>query len=288
MPHIPVLLKEVIEILKPQPGEFFIDGTVGGGGHAAEIIKRIGSKGKFLGIDWDENNSNELISVHGNFADLPEILKNLPAGRQGKLGKADGLFLDLGFSSEQLESGKGFSFSGPEEPLLMIYDQEMIPVKDWLKKLTEKELTEIIRNFGDERYAGRISRAIKQNRFPVETNKQLAEVVSQAVPGNYERGRIHPATRTFLALRIFANQELLNLKKVLNSLNQILKVGGRIAIISFNSSEDRIVKIFFREQKKEGKMEILTKKPISPAFEEIKQNPRARSAKLRAAILIKN
>jgi 16S rRNA (cytosine1402-N4)-methyltransferase len=280
MTHIPVLLNEVIAVLNPQPGEFFIDGTVGSGGHATEIIKKIGSEGKFLGIDWDENNLNDLISVHGNFADLPEILKNR------KLGKVDGLLLDLGFSSEQLKNGRGFSFSGPEEPLLMTYDLKATSMKNWLKKLNEKELTEIIRNFSDERYAKRIARAIKQNRSPIETNKQLAEIVSQAVPGNYERGRIHPATRTFLALRIFANKELLNLEKLLSSLEQILKAGGRIAIISFNSSEDRIVKNFFREKAKTGEMKILTKKPISPIFEEIKQNPRSRSAKLRAAILI--
>jgi len=290
--HIPVLLKETIAVLNPKPGEFFIDGTVGNGGHAAPILEKIMPSGKFLAVDWDESNlmktkkeieakfsvpdsKSKIFWLDGNYLNLPEVLKDL--------GKADGLLLDLGFSSEQLATGRGFSFSGPEEPLLMTYDVYEVPVKTLIKKLSEPELAQIIKNFGEERYSKRISRAIKQSRFPIETNKQLAEAVARTVPKNYERGRIHPATRTFLALRIYANQELANLEKLLGSLNEILKTGGRIAIISFNSLEDRIVKNFFREKAKEGKMEILTKKPISPEFEEIKQNPRSRSAKLRAA-----
>jgi len=283
MKHIPVLLNEVIAVLKPQPGEFFIDGTFGSGGHAQEIIEKIGPSGKFLGIDWDKKQLEKLMTcdvINGNFAELPEILE------ERNLSKANGLLLDLGFCSEQLESGRGFGFMGPEEPLLMTYNQEVIPVKDWLKKLSEKELTKIIREFGEERYADRISRAIKQSRRPIETNKKLAEIIQQAVPRNYEHGRIQPATRTFLALRIFANQELLNLEKVLYSLEKILKVGGRVAIISFNSLEDRLVKNYFREKAKEGKLEILTKKPIRPSLEEIKNNPRSRSAKLRAAKIL--
>ncbi len=294
--HIPVLLKEVITVLDPKPGEFFIDGTVGNGGHSVAILEKIGPEGILLGTDLDETTlqkvkekiaaNPKLILVQSNYADLPEILKALPAGRQGKLRKADGLILDLGFSSEQLAIGRGFSFSGPEEPLLMTYDPYAVPVKNLLKKLNEPELADVIKNFGEEHCAKRIAHAIKQNRFPIETNKQLAEVVARVLPKNYERGRIHPATRTFLALRIYANRELANLEKLLNSLNEVLKIGGRVAIISFNSLEDRIVKNYFREKAKEGKMEILTKKPIAPSPEEIKQNPRARSAKLRAAKLL--
>ncbi|MFA5084229.1 MAG: 16S rRNA (cytosine(1402)-N(4))-methyltransferase RsmH [Candidatus Paceibacterota bacterium] len=293
--HIPVLLKETIAVLEPKPGEFFIDGTVGNGGHMVSVLEKMMPSGKFLAADWDENtlmktkkeieekfpnlgSDFEIFWFNDNYANLPEISK--------ELGKADGLLLDLGFSSEQLASGRGFSFSGPEEPLLMTYDIYAVPVKNLLKKLIEPELAGIIRNFGEERYAGRIAHAIKQSRSPIETNKQLAEAVAKAVPQNYERGRIHPATRTFLALRIYANHELTNLEKLLNSLNGILKIGGRVAIISFNSLEDRIVKNFFREKSKEGKMEILTKKPVSPGPEEVKQNPRSRSAKLRAAKII--
>jgi len=245
-----------------------------------------------LGTDLDETTlekvkgkitpNSKLILVRSNYADLPEIMEkeNLP--------KADGLLLDLGFSSEQLTAGRGFSFSGPEEPLLMTYDRYAVPVKSLIKQLKEFELAEIIKEFGEEHRAKRIAHAIKQNRYPIETNKQLAEVVTRALPRNYERGRIHPATRTFLALRIYANQELDNLKKLLDSSGRILKIEGRIAVISFNSLEDRIVKNYFREKSNEGIMEILTKKPIGPSLEEIKQNPRSRSAKLRAAILTKN
>jgi 16S rRNA (cytosine1402-N4)-methyltransferase len=295
--HIPVLLKEIIAVLNPKSGEFFIDGTIGDGGHSVAILEKIGSKGILLGTDLDETNlgklkeniktESKIILVQSNYADLPEIIENLPAGRHGEnLPKADGLLLDLGFSSEQLTAGRGFSFSGPEEPLLMTYDRYAVPVKNLIRQLSEPELAEIIKEYGEERMAKRIAHAIKNNRFPIETNKQLAETVAKALPRNYERRRIHPATRTFLALRIYANQELGNLKKILNSSEEILKIGGRIAIISFNSLEDRIVKNFFREKSKEGKMEILTKKPITPSLEEIKQNPRSRSAKLRAAKII--
>lgn len=289
MTHISVLLREIIEILNPQPGEFFIDATLGEAGHGLEILKRLGSRGKLLGIDWDETMLNRAreklqnfpntIFVCGNYADLPAILKknNLPL--------ADGLLLDLGFCSEHLESGRGFGFSGPEEPLLMTYDVRETPVKTLLKKLNEKDLTEIIRNFGEERYAGRISRAVKQSCRPIETNKELAEIVCRAAPPNYERGRIHPATRTFLALRIYANRELENLEKALDSLKEILKPGGRAAVVSFNSLEDRIVKQKFRELKQKNVLEILNKKPAGPSSEEIKNNPRCRSAKLRAAAM---
>lgn len=289
MVHIPVLLNEVMEILNPQPGEFFVDATIGEAGHSLEILKRLGSRGKLLGIDRDETmlilakeklqNFSNKIFVCGNYAELPEILK------ENNFSKADGLLLDLGFCSGHLESGRGFSFSGQEEPLLMIYGAQETPVKILLKKISEKELTQIIRNFGEERYAGRISRAIKQSRRPVETNKELAEIICRAAPPNYERGRIHPATRTFLALRIYANRELENLKKALNSLGDVLKPGGRISIVSFNSLEDRTVKQKFRELKQKNVLEILTKKPITPGSEEIKNNQRSRSAKLRGAIM---
>lgn len=290
--HIPVLLKEIIAVLDPKPGEFFIDGTVGDGGHSVAILEKIGPEGMLLGTDLDETTlekvkekiatKSKLILVRSNYADLPDILEkeNLP--------KADGLLLDLGFSSEQLTAGRGFSFSGPEEPLLMTYDRYAVPVKNLIRQLNEPELAEIIKEYGEEHMAKRIAHAIKNSRSPIETNKQLAEIVAKVLPRNYERGRIHPATRTFLALRIYANQELDNLKKLLDSLGRILKIGGRAAIISFNSLEDRIVKNYFREKSKEGIMEILTKKPISPIFEEIKQNPRSRSAKLRAAKIINN
>ncbi len=295
MYHIPVLLKKVVEILDLKPGDFFIDGTLGSGGHSEVILKKMNA-GKFLGVDLDLESLNlakkrltqvlkdkqiKLVFRNGNFADLTTILK------QEKLGKADGLLLDLGFSSIQLQSGKGFSFSGKSEPLLMIYSPEYTPVKELLKKMNQKELAWVLKIYGEERYAKRIAKAIKERERikPIETNLELAEVVKLAVPLSYRRRRIHPATKTFLALRIFANRELENLEKVLNNLPEILKPNGRVVVISFNSLEDRIVKNKFRQLAKEEKVKIITKKPVVPDPEEIKFNPRSRSAKLRAAIV---
>ena len=294
MGHKPVLLNEVINFLDPQPGEFIIDGTFGSGGHAQEILKKIGSNGKLLGIDWDEKNfsahaiSDSRFSYEvANYSDLPEILKNLPAGRQVKTFKADGLLLDLGFSSEQLGSGRGFSFQ-KDEPLLMTYNSATKPAKDVLRDLSEEKLARVIKEFGEERFSGRIARAIKDQEKikPIETSGELARVISQAAPRGYERGRIHPATRTFQALRIYVNDELGNLEKVLKNLEEILNPGGRAVIISFHSLEDRIVKNYFRDFKKVGKLQILTKKPILASGEEMAANPRSRSAKLRAAEIL--
>lgn len=273
MPHVPVLLKEVLKILDPKPGEFFIDGTAGSGGHSRAILEQIGSGGKLLAIDWEKTGEN--------YADLPRILE------QKKLGKADGLLIDLGFSSEQLNQpagrGRGFSFN-VDEPLLMTYDSNEKPVKQLLRELNEQELAVIIKNYGEERYARQIAKAIKERgrKNKIETTGQLVEVIKSAVPANYERGRIHPATRTFMALRIYANRELENLETLLKNLRGILKPGGRAAIISFHSLEDRLVKNYFRDYAKAGKAEILTKKPITATPEEISFNTRSRSAKLRA------
>ena len=312
MLHTPVLLQEVIKFLDPREGNFVIDGTIDGGGHSSEILKRILPTGKLLGIDWDKtmiakvreriseklqiphlrqgfggqatpNFQKNLILECGNYANLPEILqeKNLP--------KADGLLLDLGFSSEQLESGKGFSFE-KDEPLKMTYDDSRKPVAQILKEIKEKELADTIFKFGGERYSRRIAKAIKERVKKKSTLKarELREVILSAVPKNYERGRIDPATRTFQALRIYANDELWNLEQVLKNLPKVLKLGGKAVIVSFHSLEDRIVKNVFRDYAKAGLAEILTKKPVTPSEEEIKMNPRARSAKLRAARVIAN
>ncbi|MFA5386237.1 MAG: 16S rRNA (cytosine(1402)-N(4))-methyltransferase RsmH [Candidatus Paceibacterota bacterium] len=299
MPHIPVLLKEAIEILDPKPGEFFIDGTIGDAGHSAEILEKIGSEGKLLGIDWDKEaigrlrnekfqNSQNIFLVNDNYANLPEILK------KKDLEKADGLILDLGFSSTLLEtSNRGFSFrnsSGNEEPLDMRYNEETkLTAADVVNRFKEKDLAEIIFQYGEERFSRRIAKAIieERKRKPIKTTSDLVEIIGRAVPKNYENHRIHPATRTFQALRIYVNQELKNLSKVLNNLDLILKTKGRLAVISFHSLEDRIAKQTFKELEKEGEIKILTKKPIRASEEEIKMNPRSRSAKLRAAILIK-
>lgn len=272
-PHVPVLLNEVIQFLNPKPGEFFIDGTAGGGGHSRAIQEKIGPTGKLLAIDLEKTGEN--------YADLPEILKTKD------LGKADGLLLDLGFSSEQIESGRGFSFQ-KDEPLFMTYDPKAEPLKEILRGLTEEKIFTIIKDFGEERYAREIAKEIysQERRQPIETTSELVEAIKRAVPENYERGRINPATRTFMALRIYINHELENLEKALNNLEIILKSGARAVIISFHSLEDRMVKNYFRDSSKVGKMEVLTKKPITASRDEILSNPRSRSAKLRAAILL--
>ncbi|MBU6500745.1 MAG: 16S rRNA (cytosine(1402)-N(4))-methyltransferase RsmH [Patescibacteria group bacterium] len=301
--HNPVLLKEVIDFLKPEQRDFFVDGTLDGGGHAAVILEKILPEGKFLGIDWDgemirrtrerfsanpnvgARMSKQIFFEQGNYADLPKILQN------ENFGKADGLLLDLGFSSEQLENsrrGFGFSKSFGQEPLLMTYNDSRPPVREILRSIKEEDLAKIIFDLSGEKFSKRIARAIKERGRikPLVTSGELAETIRAAVPGNYERGRINPATRTFQALRIYANDELNNLRKVLGDLPKILNLGGRVAVISFHSLEDKIVKENFREMEKSGQVKILTKKPITSSAEEIASNPRSRSAKLRAAQFI--
>ena len=301
MTHQPVLLHEVIKFLNPRPGDFIIDGTVDGGGHMAAILPKIGQSGRFLGIDWDRrilekakkriavipNHQfliSKLILVSGNYADLPEILKGK------KLPKADGLLLDLGFSSEQIGgSGRGFSF-GPQaadEPLIMTYSDERRPVAQILREVKENDLADIIYKFSGERFSRRIAKAIKEKEKikPIITAGELRDVIASAVPKSYEKGRMPPATRTFQALRIYANDELGNLEKILCGLKKILKPGGRAAVISFHSLEDRIVKNIFREMDKNGDGEVVTKKPVKPTKEEIDENPRCHSAKLRVLAL---
>ncbi len=271
-----------------------MDGTLDGGGHAAEVLKRLAPKGTFLGIDLDPDMPERFaerahpkgIRVHvaqGNYADCAALIaeRNLP--------KADGLLVDLGFSSEQMDaSGRGFSFLR-DEPLLMTYDPEAIPLSALLVRVTEGELANIIREFGGERMAGRVAHAIVERRRkqPIRTSGDLADIIRNALPRGYERGRIDPATRTFQALRIWANGELGNLSRLLAALPDILAPRGRAVMISFHSAEDRLVKIAFAEGKKAGRYELLTKKPITPSPEELSQNPRSRSAKLRAITFLK-
>jgi len=287
--HVPVLLHEVLELLNPSSGEFAIDGTVGAGGHAKEIINRLGPHGTFLGIDWDKsvvdnarrnlsgNGLQKFIIRNGNYADLPEILG------EEKLGKADILLLDLGFSSDQLESKRGFSFQ-KNEPLFMTYSDESIPAYSVIRQLKKWELANVIREYSDERYAMRIAEAIHERgkKEPIKTTGELAEVIRMAVPKNYEGGRINPATRTFQAIRMYVNEELVNLEIVLQNLGKIVRENGRVGIISFHSKEDRLVKNYFRDMARKGEAELITKKPIQATEEEIKENPKSRSAKLRA------
>lgn len=287
MAHVPVLLKEIIQVLDPRPGEFFIDGTIGNAGHGLEIYKKIIPNGKLLGIDWDKKNielikinfedSPNVFLMNANYTELPKILE------ESNFGKADGLILDLGFSSDQLESGKGFSFKR-DEPLDMRYNGEGMTAAEVVNSFRKEELADIFYKYGEEKY----SRKIAENIFKERKNKriistsELVQIIKSSVPENYEGGRIHPATRVFQALRIYVNEELDNLEIILKNLENILTVKGRVAIVAFHSLEDRLVKNYFRDLERNGKGKILTKKPIISTEEEANNNPKSRSAKLRA------
>ncbi len=289
--HVPVLLKEVLEHLDPQPHEFVIDGTADGGGHSEAILERLAGTGKLLAIDWDEEilreckkrigRSKNTFFVAANYTEISSVLL------RKKFPKADVLLLDLGFSSSQVDDlERGFSFREEkgDEPLLMTYSDQEVPVSDLLQDISEEELAGIIREFGGERFAGRVARVIKERtrKGRIETSGELAQIVREVLPRHYERGRIDPATRTFQALRIYANHELENLASVLNDLPLIMNAGGRVGIITFHSLEDRMVKQSFRKlEKEDGGWEIITKKPIPASREEILNNARSRSAKLR-------
>lgn len=295
--HIPVLLKEVIEFLNPEPNDNFVDCTLGGGGHSLEILEKIKPNGKILAIDLDHGalevfektisgfgDKERVTLVNGNFADLEDIAD------KNNFKSVKGILLDLGFSSNQLEEGgRGLSFL-KDEPLDMRFgaisssgggERGEVAAEDIINSYRYEDLARIFREYGEERNAGRIAKAIceyrKKNK--IKTTGQLVEVVNKV---NY-RSRIHPATRVFQALRIAVNQELNNLEKVLPQAVKILEPKGRLAVISFHSLEDRIVKHFFRNKKQEGALNILTKKPIRTSEEEAMVNPRSRSAKLRVA-----
>lgn len=289
MSHIPVLLQEVIGILKLQEGQFMIDGTVGSGGHAKEIVARLGPSGTFLGVDRDAEAARRaksvleretirrLVVVQGNYAALSEILAN------EKLPRADSLLLDLGLSSDQLAaSGRGFSFEG-DEPLDMRYDPQMETpsAADVVNGMRAEELADVLFRYGEERRSREIAAAIVAARRQKKLlrTSDLVSVITSVVP---RHSRTHPATKTFMALRIFVNRELEHLETILADLPHIVRIGGTIAIITFHSLEDRIVKNRFRELARAGHATLLTKKPIIPTREEILQNPRSRSAKLRA------
>lgn len=291
--HVPVLLDEVLRVFDPQPGEFYIDGTVNGGGHAKAILKKIGIGGGVLGIDWDcelvqsllGENINNLIVTCDNYANIRNIAAKY------NFNSIAGILLDLGFSSRQLEeSGRGFSFLR-EEPLDMRYSTwgndltAAAIVNTWDEKLLEK----IFREFGEERRARVISREIIRARFRkrIVTTVDLVEIILKSTPRGWRRSRIHPATRVFQALRMTVNSELDNLSSVLPSCLDLLRPGGRLAVISFHSLEDRIVKRFFIDSFTKGRIKVLTPKPIVTSRREWEENPRSRSAKFRAAEVLK-
>jgi len=286
--HIPVLKKEVIEYLDPKPNTNFIDCTFGGGGHSLDILEKISPKGRVMGIDWtleltQRFNIERLILACGNFANLGEIV------RENNFSKVSGILFDLGISSWHLEESlKGFSFQ-KDEPLDMRYNPENpFTAEKILNWYSEKDIEKILREYGEESFSKRIAKKIVEKRKEkrIETTFQLRDIIKISTPGWYHHRKIHFATKTFQALRITVNGEIDNLQKALEESLTILKQNGRLVLISFHSLEDRIVKNFFKEKAKAGIINILTKKPIIPSFEEIKLNHRSRSAKLRAAIKI--
>jgi len=288
-PHVPVMIREVIEYLDCRPGGIILDGTVGAGGHARGILPRILPDGFYLGLDVDKTilslarRNLELFEKnvaleHGNFARLKEL-----AARH-HLNGLDGALFDLGLSSWQLnDPSRGFSFQG-DGPLDMRMDRSgKVTAYQVVNRLPAAELAEIIYRYGNERWARRISRGIVRYRKirPIRSTTELAALIARTVPG---RGRIHPATRAFQALRIHINRELESLQEALPGALELLKPGGRICVIAFQSLEDRIVKHEFRRWEKEKKeVKILTPKPLLPSREEVRRNPRSRSAKLRVA-----
>ena len=302
--HIPVMVEEVIDLLNCSPGKTFVDGTLGGGGHAKAILQLISPNGFFVGIDKDPDaiaRAGE--TLHGfnshiqffndDFANISQVLSL--ANTSG----VDGFLLDLGLSLYQLESsGRGFSFKRDEPLDMRMNPEQQATAEHVVNESSQDGLRNIIARYGEERWAGRIAKGIISARSSgrIRSSLQLAEIIKQSIPAKYRPKRIHPATRTFQALRIEVNQELKSLKIFLDHAPSLLKPKGRLCILSFHSLEDRIVKHRFRSMAnpcncppdfpvcicgKKAQFRILTKKPVRPNESQIKANPMARSAKLR-------
>ena len=284
--HIPVLLDEVVHWLDPRPGAVIVDGTLGGGGHTRGLGARVGPAGRIVALDRDpaaiaaaERNlaGMPVTLAHANFCDLPEVLSQL------EIPAVDGVLLDLGVSSDQLaDPQRGFSFSA-EGPLDLRFDPTNgEPAYRLVNRLSAKHLADLIYYYGEERYSRRIAEAVVQRRRRalIETASELAELVRQCVPSQRGGHAIDPATRTFQALRIAVNEELKSLEIALRRTPDCLRPGGRFAVISFHSLEDRRVKEAFRD---DNRYEVLTRRPVRPSQQEVAQNQRSRSAKLRVA-----
>jgi 16S rRNA (cytosine1402-N4)-methyltransferase len=289
--HVPVLLEESLEYLQVPPGGVVVDATLGLGGHSAEIAKRLGASGRLIAFDRDEHamalakatlagvaaelgpEMPAMEFVSRSFSEIAEVIQP---------GTLDGLLADFGVSSLQLDEAKrGFSFRA-DGPLDMRMDpRSELTAQQVVNQADEEDLANLIYEFGEERRSRRIARAIVRAR-PIETTAELAQVISAVAPA-MKGEKIHPATRTFQALRIHVNNELGEIQSLLNSVGPLLKPGGRVVLISFHSLEDRIVKDSFRDAAKNGILEILTKKPVMAKEQEALRNPRSRSAKLRAA-----
>lgn len=322
--HVSVMLQEALSFLEPKAGGYYIDGTVGGGGHTAALLERSAPDGRVLGIDTDIHaldrvraslakyvDCGRLVLVHANFADLTQVTT------QTGFSKVQGVLLDLGFSSDQMDDPqRGFSFSA-NGPLDMRLDQSLaVSAADLINTASEQELADIFWRYGEESRSRQIARRIVRKRAigSITRTGQLAELAAAGVP--YRSGSIHPATRTFQALRIAVNHELERLETVLPQIVNVLATNsnggshgeeewspGRMVIIAFHSLEDRIVKEFMRREASDclcppqipicvcghnARLRLLTKKPVTPTIEEVEHNPRARSAKMRAAEAVMN
>ncbi|HEY6563390.1 MAG TPA: 16S rRNA (cytosine(1402)-N(4))-methyltransferase RsmH [Pirellulaceae bacterium] len=283
--HIPVMVEEVLEFLRPSPGEILVDGTLGGGGHAYRIAEAVGANGRLIALDRDPqailraqamSPDLPITAIRANFRHIESILEEL------EVAAVDGILLDLGLSSDQLADEElGFSFQR-DAPLDMRFDPEQgVPAWQLLRQCDERQLADWIYEFGEERHSRKIARRIieARQREPIKSTYQLADLVRGCMRsrGHWKRD---PATRTFQALRILVNDELGALDAVLASIPRVLRPGGRAVVISFHSLEDRRVKNAFRQR---DEFEMITRKPVRPSAEEVRRNPRARSARLRAA-----
>jgi 16S rRNA (cytosine1402-N4)-methyltransferase len=304
--HVPVMLSEVLTYLNCRPGKLYIDGTLGGSGHAGAVLEKISPDGRLIGIDQDLDAIENAKSVlrrydsnthffHGSYIQFPEVLSQL------NILAVDGILLDLGLSLHQIvSSGRGFSFKR-DEPLDMRMDvRSGLRADDLVNNLEETELLRIFKAYGEERWSKQIARRIctLRKKNPIRYSRQLAEIVAGAVPRSTWRPGFHPATRVFMALRIVVNKEIEQLERFMNTVPDYLNPGGRICVLTFHSLEDRIVKQHFRELEKDcicpadlprcacnkkPVVRILTKKGLTPSPDEISANPLARSARLRAA-----
>lgn len=289
--HTPVMLNEILDYLNLGPGKTIVDATIGTGGHAQAILERIMPGGRLIGIDRDEESlgvARQRLSsfceycefVYGNYIDIDSILERL------NIKKIDGILFDLGVSSFQLrDPERGFSFQN-EGPLDMRLDRNSyISAYDLVNNLNEEEFSALLWNFGQERWHNRIARLLvkERERHPIATTKELSDIVVRATPYRYRyrHYRIHPATRTFQAVRIAVNRELETLETAISKAAEFLNQTARVCIISFHSLEDRVVKLSFRKLSSEGKVDIITPKPLTPMQDEVIENPLSRSAKLR-------
>lgn len=288
-PHVPVMRAEVLHLLAPRPGDTVVDGTLGAGGHSAAILEALDGAGLLVGIDRDPamievarrrlgaSAGARVELVHANYSEIDTVLPSVGGG------PADGILLDLGVASPQIDqSERGFSYriDGPLD-MRMGPDAEMTAEK-WINAVDEGDLADVLYRYGEERLSRRIARAIvrERQRSPIRRTTELAEIIARAVPGGPRR--LHPARRSFQAIRIYLNHELDHLDRFLETLPAVLRPGGRCVVISYHSLEDRRVKTAFRAGIQEGQYEAVTRKPLRPAAGEIDTNPRSRSARVRA------